>query len=132
MPGTNSDPLVRALAYLSILRFFAAIPSAIVLRHYFNKPGFKSPHFALVWYQTHFRGIIFLIVALFTALWRTGLSPNPLAAEDADPLVLMLSRTILSTLSVIDVAYGVWLVKLLKTFNKRTQAKFVVMHPQVN
>ncbi|KAG6906097.1 hypothetical protein DXG01_015953 [Tephrocybe rancida] len=53
MPGTNVDPLVRALVYLSILRFFAAIPSALVLRHFFNQPGFKSPHFALVWYQVY-------------------------------------------------------------------------------
>ncbi|KAG6905979.1 hypothetical protein DXG01_016473 [Tephrocybe rancida] len=52
MPGTNGDPLVRALVYLSILRFFAAIPSALVLLYYFNKPSFKSPNFALVWYQS--------------------------------------------------------------------------------
>ncbi|KAG6916183.1 hypothetical protein DXG01_008113 [Tephrocybe rancida] len=53
MRGTNGGLVVRSLLYLSILRFFAAMPSAIVLRHYFNKPGFKSPDFALVWDRGH-------------------------------------------------------------------------------
>ncbi|KAG6920231.1 hypothetical protein DXG01_005000 [Tephrocybe rancida] len=125
MLGTNDGPVARALVYLSILRFFAAIPLAIVLRHYFNKPGFKSSEFSLVWDRSVEKyhqpplympwtilamptiafcwGIIFLIVALFTAIWHTGLSPNPQALEDVDPLTLMLSRLIISMMTFIDV-----------------------------
>ncbi|KAG6908540.1 hypothetical protein DXG01_004173 [Tephrocybe rancida] len=154
MPGTNGSPVVRALVYLSILRFFVAISSAIVLRYYFKKPGFKSPDFSLLWdrsvkkhHQSPFYmpwtilalptvafcwGIIFFIVALFTAVWRTGLSPNPPALEDMDPLALILSRLIISMMTLIDAACLVWLVKVLRRFSKQTKVMPAATQPRVN
>ncbi|KAG6906006.1 hypothetical protein DXG01_016350, partial [Tephrocybe rancida] len=144
MPGTSGDPIVRGFVYLSILRLIGTVFSALALMYYFHKSHVRSATFALSWCQisgqrhhpcAHTQyitlaspvisftwGIIFIILAFFLTLWRGGLSTNASPNTNTHPLTSVSIRIIITSMSLVDVAWISWLVVTLKDLEPSTQA----------
>ncbi|KAG6909443.1 hypothetical protein DXG01_000428 [Tephrocybe rancida] len=117
LPGTNEDPVVRGFVYLFLFRFLAVVPSALTLLYYFYKTQWRS---YACYKEIFFRGLIFIILALFLSLWRGGFSNAP-SMVDTHPLTSMAFRIIITAMLLADVAWIFWLIVNLKVFEAKTK-----------